>query len=31
MEDYPKTLMEFESRFSTEAACVDYLVQMRWP
>lgn len=31
MEDYPRTLMEFESRFSTEEACVDYLVQMRWP
>ena len=31
MEDYPKTLMEFESRFSTEEACVDYLVQIRWP
>lgn len=31
MEDYPRTLMEFESRFSSEDACVDYLVQMRWP
>lgn len=31
MEDYPKTLGEFTSRFSTEAACRAYLVQMRWP
>lgn len=31
MEDYPRTLMEFESRFSTEEACLDYLVQIRWP
>lgn len=31
MEDYPRTLMDFESRFCTEAACVDYLVQLRWP
>ncbi len=23
--------MDFESRFCTEAACVDYLVQLRWP
>lgn len=31
MEDYPRTLMEFESRFSSEEACVEYLIQMRWP
>ena len=31
MEDYPKTLMEFESRFSTEESCRDYLFQLRWP
>jgi transposase-like protein len=31
MEDYPRTLMEFESRFHTEEACWDYLVGMRWP
>jgi transposase-like protein len=31
MEDYPKTLMEFESRFSTEEGCQDYLFQLRWP
>ncbi len=31
MEDYPKNLMEFEGRFSTEEACRDYLYQLRWP
>ena len=31
MEDYPKTLVEFESRFSTEESCRHYLVQLRWP
>lgn len=31
MEDYPKTLMEFEARFSTEEACYTYLFQLRWP
>ena len=31
MEDYPRTLMDFESRFSSEEACVEYLIQMRWP
>jgi len=31
MEDYPRTLGEFESRFSSEEACVDYLFQLRWP
>ena len=31
MEDYPRTLMEFESRFSSEEACVEYLLQIRWP
>lgn len=31
MEDYPKTLMEFESRFSTEKECREYLFQIRWP
>ena len=30
-EDYPRTLMELEERFSTEEACVDYLAEMRWP
>ena len=31
MEDYPKNLMEFDARFSTEEACRDYLYQLRWP
>ena len=31
MEDYPKTLMEFESRFSTEGVCREYLAGLRWP
>jgi len=30
MEDYPRTIGEFEARFSDEAACRDYLVRMRW-
>ena len=25
MEDYPRDLLEFESRFATEEACRDYL------
>jgi transposase-like protein len=31
MEDYPRTLAEFERRFATEAACRAYLAQLRWP
>jgi transposase-like protein len=31
MEDYAKTLTEFEVRFSSEEACRDYLCQLRWP
>lgn len=31
MEDYPRTLAEFEARFATEAACRTYLVRLRWP
>lgn len=31
MEDYPRTLAEFEARFATEAACRAYLVRLRWP
>lgn len=30
-EDYPKTLMELERRFSTEEACRQYLFGLRWP
>jgi transposase-like protein len=31
MEDYPRTVMELEGRFSTEDACRDYLIRLRWP
>lgn len=31
MEDYPRTQLEFNDRFSTEKACRDYLIQIRWP
>ena len=31
MEDYPKTLMEFEKRFTTEKSCRDYIFKLRWP
>ena len=31
MEDYPKSLLEFEERFSSEEACRKYIFQLRWP
>ena len=31
MEDYPKNLLEFEQQFSTEEACIQYLLRLRWP
>ena len=31
MEDYPETIAEFESKFSSEEACRDYLFRLRWP
>jgi transposase-like protein len=31
VEDYPRTVQEFESRFSTEESCRAYLVSLRWP
>jgi transposase-like protein len=31
MEDYPRTLLEFETRFASEEACRRYLVELRWP
>jgi transposase-like protein len=31
VEDYPRNLAEFEARFSTEAACREYLIRLRWP
>jgi transposase-like protein len=31
VEDYPRDLLELEARFSTEAACREYLFGLRWP
>jgi transposase-like protein len=31
IEDYPRDLAEFESRFGTEQACREYLMRLRWP
>ncbi len=31
MEDFPRTIEEFEERFSSEEACRLYLEKMRWP
>jgi len=31
MEDYPTTLLEFERRFDSDAACREYLMALRWP
>ena len=31
VEDYPRTLSEFEARFATEETCRAYLVRLRWP
>src|SRR6266849_9817537 len=31
MEDYPRTLKEFDVRFRSEEACREYLLQLRWP
>jgi len=31
MDEYPKTLQEFEALFSTESACRKYLFRLRWP
>jgi len=30
-EDYPRTLLELEERFSSEETCRAYLWQLRWP
>ena len=30
-EDYPRTLLELEKRFSSEEACAGYLAALRWP
>jgi transposase-like protein len=29
--DFPRTIMEFQERFATEAACLEYLAASRWP
>ena len=31
MDEYPKTLLEFEEKFSNEEACLEYLFRLRWP
>lgn len=31
MEDFPKSEIEFDQRFSNESACFEYLFQMKWP
>src|SRR5260370_38200982 len=31
MEYYPRTVQDFESRFSTEEKCRVYLISLRWP
>lgn len=31
MDDFPHDLIEFDARFSTEEACRDYLIKLRWP
>jgi transposase-like protein len=31
MEDYPRTVLEFDERFVDEKACRDYLADLRWP
>jgi transposase-like protein len=31
VEDYPRDLLELEARFSTAAACREYLYRLRWP
>ena len=30
-EDYPRTLLELEQRFSRDEACASYLASVRWP
>ena len=31
MEDYPRSLMDMETRFATEEDCREYLALLRWP
>ncbi len=30
-EDFTRTLLELERRFSSEQACAEYLAALRWP
>ena len=30
-EDFPKSQVEFDKRFSTERACYEYLFKLKWP
>ena len=30
-QDYPRTMQEFDSWFASEAACLDFLIRLRWP
>ena len=31
MEDFPRTILELEQRFSSDEACREYLFRLRWP
>lgn len=31
MDDFPKTILDFEKRFATEEACREYVYSLRWP
>ena len=31
MEDYPRSVEEFEARFSSEEMCREYVLPLRWP
>src|ERR1700694_3446663 len=31
MENYPRNLKEFDTRFGSEEACREYLLHLRWP
>jgi predicted RNA-binding Zn-ribbon protein involved in translation (DUF1610 family) len=31
MTDFPRSLIEFQQRFSDETACAQYLIATRWP
>jgi transposase-like protein len=30
-EDFPRTVLDFESTFATEIACREYIMKLRWP